>query len=117
MLDVQKLTERPSGEEQIGRHTRRIWKDARGDLRLEANSIDGMGHGVPLATTGVDFCGVTGPFFLEAGLCSTSQIARFWGLDTAESPGVAVGDTVRSWSQISCTKPSCIARRLLRTGR
>jgi hypothetical protein len=44
-----------------------------------------MGHGVPIATTGVDSCGVTGPFFLEAGLCSTSQIARFWGLDTAEA--------------------------------
>src|SRR6185295_769678 len=84
-LDVQKLTERPSGEEQIGRHTRRIWKDARGDLRLEAHSIGGMGHGVPLATTGVDSYGITGPFFLEAGLCSTSQIARFWGLDTAEA--------------------------------
>ena len=84
-LDVQKLTERPSGEEQIGRHTRRIWKDARGDSRLEAYSIGGMGHGVPIATTGVDSCGVTGPFFLEAGLCSTSQIARFWGLDTAEA--------------------------------
>jgi poly(hydroxyalkanoate) depolymerase family esterase len=61
-LDVQKLTERPSGEEQIGRHTRRIWRDARGDSRLEAYSIGGMGHGVPIATTGVDSCGVTGPF-------------------------------------------------------
>ncbi|HEY7309470.1 MAG TPA: PHB depolymerase family esterase, partial [Gemmataceae bacterium] len=68
-LDVQKLTERPSGEEQIGRHTRCIWQDARGDSRLEAYSIGGMGHGVPIATTGVDSCGVTGPFFLEAGLC------------------------------------------------
>jgi hypothetical protein len=84
-LDVQKLMERPSGEEQIGRHTRRVWKDARGDTRLEAYSIAGMGHGVPLAMTGVDSCGVTGPFFLEAGLCSTAQIARFWGLDTAEA--------------------------------
>ena len=30
-LDVQKLPERPSGEEQIGRHTRRVWKDANGE--------------------------------------------------------------------------------------
>ena len=30
-LDVQKLPERASSEEQIGRHTRRVWKDANGD--------------------------------------------------------------------------------------
>jgi poly(hydroxyalkanoate) depolymerase family esterase len=83
-IDVQKLPDRPSEEEQIGRHTRRIWRDARGDTRLEAYSIGGMTHGVPVATTGVDSCGVAGPFFLEAGLSSTSQIACFWGLDTAE---------------------------------
>jgi len=79
-LDVQKLPERPSGEERIGRHTRRVWKDVNGDTRLEAYSIAAMAHGVPLATAGVDSCGTVGPFFLETGLSSTSLIARFWGL-------------------------------------
>src|SRR5438128_1320129 len=46
-LDVQKLPERASSEEQIGRHTRRVWVDANGDKRLEAYSLAGMGHGVP----------------------------------------------------------------------
>jgi poly(hydroxyalkanoate) depolymerase family esterase len=82
-LDVQKLPERPSGEEGIGRHTRRVWKDANGDTRLEAYSITGMAHGVPLATAGADGCGLAGPFFLEAGISSTILIARSWGLDTA----------------------------------
>lgn len=82
-LDVQKLPERPSGDEQIGWHTRRIWKDATGDTRLEAYSIAGMAHGVPLATAGEDGCGFAGPFFLEAGISSTALITRFWGLDTA----------------------------------
>jgi poly(hydroxyalkanoate) depolymerase family esterase len=82
-LDVQKLPERPSGEEQIGRHTRRAWKDATGDTRLEAYSIAGMAHGVPLATAGADGFGLAGPFFLEAGISSTAVITRFWGLDTA----------------------------------
>ena len=82
-LDVQKLPERPTGEEQIGRHTRRIWKDANGETRLEAYSIAGMAHGVPLATAGADACGIAGPFFLEAGISSTALIARFWGLDKA----------------------------------
>jgi poly(hydroxyalkanoate) depolymerase family esterase len=84
-LDVQRLPERFSGEEQIGRYARRIWKDPSGNTRLEAYSIGGMAHGVPLATVGVDSCGVAGPIFLEVGLSSTSQIARFWGLDTAEA--------------------------------
>ena len=82
-LDVQRLPEHPTSEEQIGRHTRRTWKDANGGTRLEAYSIVGMAHGVPLSTVGADACGVAGPFFLEAGISSTALIARFWGLDTA----------------------------------
>jgi len=81
-IDVQKLPDRPSGEEQNGRHTRRVWKDATGATRIEAYSINGMAHGVPLATAGADGCGIAGPFFLEAGISSTALIARFWGLDT-----------------------------------
>jgi pimeloyl-ACP methyl ester carboxylesterase len=79
-LDVQRLAERPSCEERIGRHTRRVWEDAKGAVRLEAYSIAGMAHGVPLATAGADRCGTVGPFFLEAGISSTLHIARFWGL-------------------------------------
>jgi poly(hydroxyalkanoate) depolymerase family esterase len=82
-LEVQKLPERPSGEERIGRHTRRVWRDATGDTRLEAYSIVGMAHGVPLGTAGAEGCGLAGPFFLEAGISSTALITRSWGLDTA----------------------------------
>ena len=82
-LDVQKLPERASGEEQIGRHTHRVWEDANGEPQLEAYSIAGMGHGVPLATAGADGYGAAGPFFLEAGINSTVRIACFWGLDSA----------------------------------
>jgi len=63
-LDVQTLPGRPKGDEQIGPHTRHIWKDANGETRLEVYSIAGMAHGVPLAT--VNGSGITGPFFLEA---------------------------------------------------
>src|SRR5262245_2123572 len=82
-LSVQRLPEHPSGQEQIGRHKRRIWKDAKGDTRIEAYTIAGMPHGAPLATVGADACGIAGPFFLDAGISSTARIARFWGLDTA----------------------------------
>jgi hypothetical protein len=84
-LDVQNLSQRSPSEDRMGRHIRRIWKDANGDTRLESYSIVGMGHGVPLATTGADSCGVAGPFFLDAGISSTSQIARFWELDRGET--------------------------------
>jgi poly(hydroxyalkanoate) depolymerase family esterase len=82
-LDVQKLPERPSCEDRTGRHSHRVWNDANGDRRVEAFSIAGMAHGVPLATTGAEACGVAGPFFLEAGISSTMLIARSWALDTA----------------------------------
>jgi hypothetical protein len=56
---------------------------------IEQFEILGMGHGVPLATGGAFGLGAEGPFMLEAGLSSTREIARFWGIlqqgDTAES--------------------------------
>ena len=66
-IDVQKLPERPSGEEQIGRHTRRVWKDAKGATQIEAYSITGMTHGVPLAMAEADGCGIPGRFFWRQG--------------------------------------------------
>jgi hypothetical protein len=83
--NVHGLSERPSHQEPIGSHARRSWSDANGDALVEAFSISGMAHGVPLATmTGAERCGAAGAFFLEAGISSTHHIARFWDLD--ESP-------------------------------
>jgi poly(hydroxyalkanoate) depolymerase family esterase len=71
----------PSYREFIGTHTRRIWTDANGDALIEAFSISGMAHGVPLATaTDGESCGAAGAFFLDVGICSTHHIARFWRL-------------------------------------
>jgi hypothetical protein len=36
-------------------------------MRLEAYSIAGMAHGVPLATAGADACWCAGPFFSGSG--------------------------------------------------
>lgn len=60
------------------RHT--VWRDATGKAIIERYDIDGMGHGVPLATRGEGACGKAGPHMLEAGICSTQRIAAFWGL-------------------------------------
>jgi len=83
--NVHGLSERPSHQEFIGGHARRSWSDENGDALIEAFSISGMAHGVPLATmTGAQRCGAAGAFFLDAGISSTHHIARFWHLD--ESP-------------------------------
>jgi hypothetical protein len=78
--DVQELSKAPSHEELAENYTRRVWRDANGDARIEAFSIDGMAHGVPLATRAEDSCGSAGAFFLDVGISSTHRIARFWRL-------------------------------------
>jgi hypothetical protein len=65
----------------IGIHKRRVWNDANGHALIEAFSVTGMAHGVPLASaTTEDSCGTAGAFFLEAGISSTHRIADFWCL-------------------------------------
>ena len=91
--NVHGLSDSPSYQESIGSHTRRIWNDANGTVLIEAFSISGMAHGVPLATTtGGESCGAAGAFFLDVGISSTHHIARFWRLHESlvEMPRVAV---------------------------
>jgi poly(hydroxyalkanoate) depolymerase family esterase len=96
--DVHSVGEYPTRQELIRDHTRRIWSDANGEALVEAFSISGMAHGVPLATTVGESCGAAGAFFLEAGISSTHHITRFWQLDesivemrrTASAPSVAI---------------------------
>jgi poly(hydroxyalkanoate) depolymerase family esterase len=78
--DVQGLSGNPSYQELIGGHTRRIWSDTNGEALIEAFTICGMTHGVPLATTGRESCGAAEAFFLDVGISSTHYIARFWRL-------------------------------------
>jgi len=79
--NVQALQGHPTHEEKSAHHTRRIWSDASGKALIEAVSINGMAHGVPIATAmGAEGCGAAGPFFLDVGISSTHQIANFWGL-------------------------------------
>jgi len=78
--DVHGLPKAPSDEELVESYTRRVWRDANGKAQIEAFSINGMAHGVPLATTTEESCGSAGAFFLDVGISSTHRIARFWGL-------------------------------------
>jgi hypothetical protein len=76
-----RLSDSPSYQESIGNHTRRVWNDANGKALIEAFTISGMAHGVPLATTmGGESCGAAGAFFLDVEISSTHHIAHFWSL-------------------------------------
>jgi len=78
--NVYRISDNPSSQELIGSHIRRVWTDADGQVLIEAFSIRGMAHGVPLATMGGESYGTAGPFFLDVGISSTHHIARFWRL-------------------------------------
>ena len=88
--DLHGLAAAPSYEEGIGGHTRRVWNDADSETLIEAFSIGGMAHGVPLAASGEDTCGAVGAFFFDAGISSTHHIANFWHL-SEDSEAMARG--------------------------
>lgn len=80
-LDVHGLATDPTLTERIGLHSQRIWLDAHGRPAVEAYTLTGMAHAVPLdlaASPGP--CGAPGPYFLDVGLSSTLLSARAWGL-------------------------------------
>ncbi|HEX8555007.1 MAG TPA: PHB depolymerase family esterase [Sphingomonas sp.] len=62
---------------------RRSWTGEDGRAVIEEWRVAGMGHGVPIDTAKL---GAAGPYMLDVGLSSTTEIARSWGLITrAES--------------------------------
>jgi len=64
-------------------YPREVWIDASGREVIEKYEISGMGHGTPLDPRGSEECGTAGPYMLDARICSTSHIARFWGITGA----------------------------------
>lgn len=78
--DVHGVGVRPRIEHTIEGHLRRVWRTEADEDVIEAVSIKGMGHGVPLASRGVGHCGNAGPFHFDVGISSGHHILRFWGL-------------------------------------
>jgi len=78
--NVHGLPAHPGNAETHGSVARSVWLDGRGVPVVERFVIHGLGHGTPLSTLGPDGCGEAGPFLLEAGVSSSLQIAKFWGV-------------------------------------
>ena len=66
------------------RHARRVWRGRDGEVKVELNTVAGMGHGAPLAT-GEGGWGAAGPWLLEVGVSSSREIAAGWGLLEGEA--------------------------------
>lgn len=77
---VHKLPAKPSEVLTSGGWTRSVWLGEEGEPLVECNLLAGVGHGAPLAAGGEDPLGQVAPFLLEAGVSSSLEIARFWGL-------------------------------------
>ncbi|MET0272628.1 MAG: PHB depolymerase family esterase [Phenylobacterium sp.] len=83
------LAETPDELQTLPGRTRAIWRaPATGEVLIESNLVAGLGHGTPLATLGEDGLGAVAPYMLEAGVSSSLEIARFWGIaeEAAVSP-------------------------------
>ena len=78
-IDVHGLALRPQIEEAVHGHSRRAWRTDAGDDGIEAVMIQGMNHGVPLAT-GHGGIGQVGAFHFNVGISSSQHIARFWDI-------------------------------------
>jgi poly(hydroxyalkanoate) depolymerase family esterase len=80
------LPRTPTTVETTGRLRRATWSLGAGAPLVELNTLAGLGHGVPLAAEGPDGLGEAGPFRLEAGVSSTREIARFFGVLAVPKP-------------------------------
>lgn len=71
----------PDALETLEGRTRVRWRSPDGgEVLVESNIVHGLAHGTPLATLGDEGLGAVAPFMLEAGVSSTLEIARFWGI-------------------------------------
>lgn len=78
---VQGLDPRSAVEEAGRGYSRRVYRDATGQPRVEIYLIAEMSHGQPIDPgAGETQCGTPADYVLPAGICASDRIVRFWGL-------------------------------------
>ncbi|MDB5552046.1 MAG: esterase depolymerase protein [Rhizobium sp.] len=105
----------PSRTEHINGHTRKVWTDVKGREVVEFYLVQGMGHGVPLATHSDAPVGKAGAYMLEAGISSTLRIAYSWGL--ASDADVEEAESTSNSRQQDSDAAASIIERALRHAR
>ncbi len=83
-LNLHGLREAPDVDSRVGTLRTRIWRNSRGEAVVEAHTVEGMGHGVAIASGGAQGCGQPGPYAFDVGISSSRAILDFMGL-TAEA--------------------------------
>ena len=86
--DVHGATRSVAGPPVNSRHTHLSWLRPDGSTCVALHTIAGLGHGTPIAALGEDACGSPAPWVLEAGLSSSHEIARSWGILGQRRPSV-----------------------------
>lgn len=71
--------------EESATYRRTLWQAGDSGGRVEHVEVKGMGHGTPIATSGIEAVGYAAPFVLDVGLSSSSQLLEFWGIAAAAS--------------------------------
>jgi poly(3-hydroxybutyrate) depolymerase len=73
--------DQPAVNDMVKGYPHHVFKNAAGTAMVETFSITGMGHGYPVDPgTGPEQCGTAAPFIINARICSSFFIAKFWGL-------------------------------------
>lgn len=81
--NVHGIQSTPSAQDIVKGYPRQIFKDPSGKVAVETYLITGMAHGVPVDPgPATDQCGTTDPYVLDADVCSSLLIAKFWELTT-----------------------------------
>lgn len=92
--DVHGIDQTADVADTVAGYPHRVYKDAAGSPRVETYTITGMGHGTPVDPgSGETQCGTAGAYILDANICSSYHIARFWGLDDLDGSAPAVAIT------------------------
>jgi poly(hydroxyalkanoate) depolymerase family esterase len=84
--------------ETVAGYPHKVYKDAAGKALVETYAITGMGHGTPIdpATKfpgSTVACGTAGAYVLDTDICSTWQVAKFFGLDNSDTAAPSVSLT------------------------
>ena len=79
-VDLHGLASTPCSDETSSGHRVRVWRNDLNQHVIEVHTIDGMGHGVPLATEGDEQCGQVGTYQFDVGISSTIRILQFFGI-------------------------------------
>ena len=79
--NVHGVSSAPAVQDIIKGTHHQAFKDASGTVVVETFTITGMGHGVPIDPgSAPDQCGTEDQFVINAHICSSFFIAKFWGL-------------------------------------